>query len=99
MNSQRKIRLSLTVPLCILGCNDTGLWQRHTSLHYGTDILVNSSFQSDPEGKADHTLCPALKEIWKITWASSQGRAKGGGKEEKKQKEEEIREQGCKIIR
>lgn len=82
-NRQRNTRLFLTVPRCILGCNDTGLWQRHTSLHYGTDTLANSSFQSDPRGKADHTLCPEFKETWKIRWAASQGRAKREGRKER----------------
>lgn len=77
--TNRNTRLSLTVPLCILDCSDTGLWRHHTTLHYGTDILVNSSFQSDPQGKADHTPCPAFKETWQIRQASSQGRATGGG--------------------
>lgn len=86
---QRDTRLALTGPLCILDCNDIGLWRRHMSLHYGTDILVNSSFQSDPQGKVDHTLCPAFKETWKIRWASCQGRSKGGGRRGKKEREKE----------
>lgn len=97
--TNRNTRLSLTVPLCILDCSDIGLWWHHTTLHYGTDILVNNSFQSDPRGKADHTLCPAFKETWKIRWASSQGRAKGGGRREETEREGEIWEQSCKKIR
>ena len=69
------------------------------TLHYGTDILVNSSFQSDPRGKADHTLCPAFKETWKIRWASSQGRAEGGGRREETEREGAIWEQSCKRVR
>lgn len=90
---------ALTFPLCTRDCSDIDLWQHRMSLHYGTDILANSSFRSDPQGKADHRLCPAFKETWKISWASSRGRVKEGEKREEAGREGRIWEQGCTKIR
>lgn len=85
--SQRGARLPLPFPV-YPDCSDIGLWQHRTLLHYGTDILANSSFQSDPRGKADHTLCPAFKETWKISCAPGRVKEEREGREERKQEGE-----------